>query len=419
MKSSYRVLRQNSKVNLWNGITGAVGINMVIPFIGVMAAQMGATNTDYALISSIPALFTIIITLPAAFIIEQFRQQKKVASIILFLSRFCYLLLLFVPLLPSERMHTLIFLLGVYTAASSVANVAYQSIIGEVIPVSYRNRVMAQRNIWSGLFGMVVVIIAGWAIDRIGFPHGYQIVFAIGFVVSLFEIYYFLRFRIPSEETDDATVSTPLQRYKQTIRSLGKIGQINAGLPFYLYCVCSAIYLFAWQGVWPVYLKVKVDILHASNLWISIDTVCGALGALIGFRYFAQLADRKGNAMTVYISTLWLAVTPMLWIYDKSMLFISLYDIVGGFTTAGVTQSMMNRLLEIVPTHGRQRAIAVFTSLSQFSAIFAPLAGIRVYELLPYGWTMTIATIVRMLASGLFLLILAPRFIRLFAKHAK
>lgn len=77
MKSEYRVLRGNIQNNLWNGIAWAIGFNFVTPFIGVLAAQLGATNNDYALLSSIPALLTILITLPAAVIISRFRKQKK------------------------------------------------------------------------------------------------------------------------------------------------------------------------------------------------------------------------------------------------------------------------------------------------------------------------------------------------------
>jgi MFS family permease len=415
LETSYRVLRHNIRANLHNGIAGSIGINMIIPFVGVMAAKIGATNTDFALLSSIPALLTLIVTLPAALVIEQFKLQKKIAGGILFISRLCYLLMGFIPLLPFGRMQTLIFFLGVYTAATSVATVTYQAILGEIIPVKYRNRLIAQRNIWSGLFGMVVVVAAGWSIDRITFPLGYQIAFGIGFVASLFEVFYFLRFRIPSEELESLLEKQAVRKPRQTLSSLSKLWQINAGRPFYLYCGCTAVYLFAWQAVWPVYLKIKVDILQATNFWISIDTVSGVLGTLVGFHFFAVFADRKGNAITIFISALGLGVTPLLWIYAPSMLMITVYDFVGGIVTAGFTQSMLNRLLEIVPSDSRQRAIAMFTSLSQVSAIIAPLVGIRVYELLPYWLTMTTAGAVRIIAAFFFLLIISPGFIKHFS----
>jgi hypothetical protein len=414
MDTSYRVLRQNTKSNLYNGIAGAIGINLIIPFVGVMAAQMGATNTDFALLSSIPALFTLVVTLPAALIIEQFKHQKKIAAGILFISRICYLLMAFVPNLPIGQMKTLIFILGVYTAATSIASVTYQAILGEIIPVKYRNRVIAQRNIWSGLFGMVVVISAGWSIDQIPYPLGYQMAFGIGFVASMIEIIYFLRFRIPSEERGTILEEQGMDKPRMKLNSLGRLWQINAGRPFYYFCLCAAVYLFAWQAVWPVYLKVKVDILHASNFWISIDTVAGALGSLAGFRFWAVIADRKGNSMTVFFSALGLAVTPIIWIYAPSMLIITGYDLIGGFVTAGFTQSTLNRLLDIVPTDSRQRAIAIYTSLSTVSAIIAPLVGIRVYELLPYWLTMTFAGVVRIIAAFCFLLIISPIFVKRF-----
>ncbi len=54
---------------------------------------------------------------------------------------------------------------------------------------------------------------------------------------------------------------------------------------------------------------------------------------------------------------------------------VYVYDFIGGFATAGFQQSMFNRLLEIVPEQGRQRAIAIYTTLSQISAIFCSPRG--------------------------------------------
>src|SRR5690348_12953929 len=100
LETNYRVLRHNIKANMYNGVAGSIGLNMIIPFVGIMAGQLGATNTDYALLSSVPALFTLIVTLPAAVIIEQFKHQKKIAGVILLISRLCYLLMAFIPMLP-------------------------------------------------------------------------------------------------------------------------------------------------------------------------------------------------------------------------------------------------------------------------------------------------------------------------------
>ncbi|MDB5083378.1 MAG: hypothetical protein JWN30_264 [Bacilli bacterium] len=416
MESKYRVLRHNVRANLYNGIAWSIGYNFVLPFTGVMAARMGASNTQFALLSSIPALFTIIATFPAAFIIERFRKQKNIVAGILLFSRICYLLMAMVPWLPGEQLGTLICLVGVYTATSSVISVSWQSMMGEIIPKKYRNRVFAQRNIWAGAFGMLVTLIAGLAIDRIAYPLNYQAAYTIGFLAALAETWFFIRLRIPSEEEPveqlpeetsfHAAKGGPPPSKPAAWRQFADGWKINAGRPFYLFCASAVVFIFTWQAAWPIYLKVKVDLLHASNTWISIDTVAGGLGSLLGFPLFARYADRKGNAFTIFVCALSLALTPLLWIYAPTMLWPSIYDFVGGIVTAGFNQSVFNRLLEIVPEQARQRAIAIYTSLCQVSAIVAPIVGMKLFELLPYWSTMTTLSVARVIGSLGFLLVI-------------
>lgn len=410
MEPKYRVLRHNVKVNLYNGIAWAIGFNLVMPFTGVLAARLGATNTDFALLSSIPAMMSIIATLPAAFMIEQFHKQKRITSGILLFSRISYLLLAMLPWFPGGQIRSLIYLVGFYTATSSIVGVTYQSLMGEIIPAQQRNKIFSQRNILSGAAGMVVTLFAGWGIDRIPYPYGYQLAFGLAFIAAIFETYYFFRLRIPSEEAIATRAPSPpvplfemiLKKSLQFFRNLN----VGASRSFYLFSISAVIYVFTWQAVWPVYLKVKVDILHASNTWISIDTVLGAIGSMLGFISWAKLADRFGNGLTVFVSALLLALSPFMWIYAPSMLIISAYDFFGGFVTAGFNQALFNRLLELAPSHARTRSIAVYTSLTQISAIIAPIVGMRIFELLPYWMSMGVFGIARIAGAFCFLLVI-------------
>jgi MFS family permease len=415
VKAEYKVLRNNIRNNLWNGIAWSIGFNFVTPFIAVLAARLGATNNDYALLSSIPALFTILIVIPASIVIGRFRKQKRIIAGIILLCRFFYFLLIFVPYLEVSAITALILLVGLYNATNSIIAVAWQSMMGEIIPASYRNRVFAQRNIWTGLVGCVVAFVAGWGIDRIPYPYGYQLAFSIGFAFAIVETWYFMRLRIPSEEIiDHNQIIKQIVPDKHVSLSANWIERykLNQGRSYYLFCGSAIIYIFAWQAAWPIYMKIKVDTLLATNTMISIDVIVGALGALLGFRLFARVADRRGTAWTVFISALILGLTPYFWLHAPSMNWVYLYDFIGGVATAGFQQSVFNRLLEIVPEQGRQRGIAIYTTLSQVSAIFAPIVGMKLFSSISYEACMSLLGSVRVVGSLCFLMIVTPRFLR-------
>jgi MFS family permease len=421
------LLRHNVRNNLLNGIAWSIGFNFVTPFIPVLAGKLGATNTDFALLASVPALMSILVTLPASVILDRFRRQKRIIAGTIVASRLCYLLMALIPLLHFSPIEALIVLVGIYNATNAVISVAYQSMMGEVIPLSYRNRVFAQRNVWTGFTGMAVALAAGWGIDRIGYPFGYQAAFTLGFIASLAETWYFNKLRIPSEEqpaelsgtgTDSAVASASVSSHAgaaaaegQRARSWRERYSLGAGWPFYLFCASAVIFIFTWQGAWPIYNKVKVVTLHATNAQMSVNAVLGALGSLLAFPLWAKLAERRGNGIVVFLSALLLGLTPLCWVYAPSMNWVTFYDFIGGIATGGFNQAVFNRLLELVPASNRQRAIALYTTLSQVSAIFAPIVGMQLYGHVAYIPCMIDIGVARVVGSLCFLLILLPAWL--------
>ncbi|QHW33115.1 MFS transporter [Paenibacillus rhizovicinus] len=415
MKAEHRVLRQNIKNNLYNGIAWSIGFNFVTPFIPIIAARLGATNNDYALLSSVPAILTILLTFPASLILDRFQKKKRIISGLILASRFCYLLLFFIPYLDLSAKAALIALVSVYGATNTIIAVSYQSIMGEIIPANYRNKVFAQRNIWIGISGMVTALAAGWGIDQFSYPIGYQAAILLGFAASLAETWYFSKLRIPSEELSIA----PHAESEKAVPSLPsafpprlKVGKLFSGVggrPFYWFCGSAILYTFAWMVAWPIYSKLKADVLHATNTQMSIDTVVGAIGSLVAFSLWARLADRKGNGITVFVSSLMLAISPFGWAHAPSMTYVYAYDFFGGLVTGGFQQSIFNRLLEIAPQETRHRAISIYTTLSQVSAVFAPIVGMRLYSWVDYSPSMIIIGSTRVLGAICFLLILLPK----------
>lgn len=517
MDITYRHLRKNVKNNLAMGISSAAAINFTVPFFAVIAAKFGATNTDYALLNSVPALMTIISTIPASAVISRFRHQKRIAVGIMLASRLCFLLMALLPLLHGQQVKALIMLVGLYTAANSLATISWQSILGEIIPVQYRNKVFAERNIWGSITGMAVVLVAGWYIDRYAFPIGYQAAYLLGAAGGLLECWFFLRLRVPSEdaalavdaasgsvaqaphaqeasaasdsvasnsaaslastasdsvafpastasdsaaslasstspeastssaspgvrsaqealasgdrpsvsianeqpEAKAAPLPTASQRKRRLLSQMVNSLKFKAGPEYYLFCIAAVIFTFAWMAAWPVFTKLKVDVLHATNMQISVDTVASAIGSLIGFRYWARLIEKKGNAGTLFMATMAVAANPLMWLFANSMTAVYFIDMFGACATAGYTLALFNRQLEIVPAASRQKSIAFYTTLSQISAVIAPIVGMKLYESIDFAGTMWVSTLVRIFGSLCFLIILQPFVDNWLHKRAK
>ena len=194
--------------------------------------------------------------------------------------------------------------------------------------------------------------------------------------------------------------------------------KFKAGPEYYLFCIAAVIFTFAWMAAWPVFTKVKVDILHATNMQISIDTVTSAIGSLAGFKVWARLIERKGNAFTLFLSALAIGTNPLMWLFSSSMTAVYFIDMFGAFVTAGYILALFNRQLEIVPAASRQKSIAFYTSLSQISAIIAPIVGMRLYESIAFAGTMWMSSFVRVFGALCFLAILHPSIQRSNLPHS-
>ncbi|MEO3945003.1 MFS transporter [Gorillibacterium sp. CAU 1737] len=416
MDPSYRCLRQNIRRNLNMGIASTSSINFTVPFFPVIAARFGATNTDYALLNSIPALLTILSTLPASAIIARFRKQKRIAACIMLASRLCFPLMALLPIFSGSQVKLLILLVGLYTAANTISTVSWQAIMGELIPLQYRNKVFAQRNVYSSFVGMGIVLIAGWYIDHYSFPVGYQTAFILGTACGLIECFYFIKLYVPSENAGSSCMDEPAvlsgnprrATASERLKAFARTFQFQAGSDFYLFCAAAVIFSFTWMMAWPVFTKVKVDMLHATNSQISIDTVAAAIGSLLGFRFWLRIADRKGNALTLFLSALGIACNPLMWIFASSMKAVYIADLLGAFVTAGFTQSLFNRQLELLPPPSRQKAIAFYTTLSQMAAVVAPIFGMKLYEWIDLDAMLVVSSIARTFGALTLLIILLP-----------
>jgi hypothetical protein len=200
---------------------------------------------------------------------------------------------------------------------------------------------------------------------------------------------------------------TPLPKRRLLSRIVNSL-KFKAGPEYYLFCIAAVIFTFAWMAAWPVFTKLKVDVLQATNMQISIDTVGSAIGSLIGFRYWARLIEKKGNAGTLFMATMAVAANPLMWLFANSMTAVYFIDMFGACATAGYTLALFNRQLEIVPAASRQKSIAFYTTLSQISAVIAPIVGMKLFESIDFAGTMWISTLVRIFGSLCFLIILQP-----------
>lgn len=386
----YKYLNYNIKMNLLNGITFSIGYNMIMPFVGIFAIKLGANNYEVSLINSLPAFMAFIGTVPAIIFINKSKNIFKFAYILEYITRSFYLFVALAPFMGNFKPEAVVLFVGLLNLPAIVAGMCWQSFMSDLIPEEFRGKVFADRNIWTGALGTASVFVTGLLLDKIKFPYGYQIMFFIAFVFGILDSYYYSRFHyvVNGKET--------------SIPFMDSLKSIAQSKKFIYFSFASFMFTFTWMMAWPIFTIYKVDSLHANNMWMSIFTIVGSVGSVITYRWWALLADRKGNGIALSISTLLIATIPAIWAKVTSLFTGAIIDFYGGMATAGYTMLSLNWLLELLPDHReKMNYIAIYTIITQFAAFLSPVFGTWLYELIGYEVFMYVTTILRVLSSVL------------------
>ncbi len=409
----------NVKCNTKNGIYSVLGMNLVTPFIGFLAKSLGADAYQIALLSSVPALMSVISMIPGGILVDRFQQKKAITGFFILFARFFFLLLALTPSLPASiRVSFLVLIYGLMNFPGGISGVAWQSFISTAIPAQRRAQAFASRNKITSICGMIMTLFAGQILRMYNNNTGlfkylstkfnvklsseiqiYQVFFGIAFVFALIEVYYHMQMKEPYNniEKNEDKLS-----FKKIITS---ILDIFTHKPFLLFGLCSLLFHFGWQMGWPLFTIYQIDYLNADGTWISYISVTGSLAAFITYPIWSKVVGKKGNNFTVVIATYGIAMSPFLYLVSWNLYVLLFVNFFMGAAVAGINLVLFNTLLEVVPEENKTLCIAIYSTVISISAIFSPMVGAYIYKTFSsIGIALIVAGCFRLFGSTTFLL---------------
>lgn len=426
------ITERNISYNVKHGVASVIAANLASPFFGIFALKLGASNIQVALLSSAPAVVSLLTMIPGALYVDRFSEKKRVTTMFFLANRVFYLALACVPLFsPDHRAAALVAAVALMNLPGAIGNVAWQAFIAKVIPPSQRAQAFARRNRWMNLVGTAVVVVAGKALDVMSFPLGYQVMFVLAFVAAMVEVNIFQRIvepqeARPAEQGNGGSASGPeLGRTGETgaPRSIpgrtglrGRIIQLRGGVRetvrdilehprFVQYTLASVVFYFMWQTAWPLFTLYQVKVLGANNLWVSLLNLANTGGALIGYGFWASFADRHGHMKTLVTSTMGMFFVPVYYALSHSLLTITVLNLVTGVIFSGVNLALFNALLEHTPEERTTTYIAYYNTAITLTSVFAPMAGVGLLKFLSFFWAFLVCALGRVIGCLCFYLV--------------
>ncbi|MER2039538.1 MAG: MFS transporter [Solibacillus sp.] len=383
-------------MSIYHGMASAVATNMSNSYIPIFAMTiLGATNYQVGLISSLPPLVTLLMTLPAAILLNRAIEQKKLVAFSVLAARFVFLLIAFVSYVPgSFGSWILLLLIATMSIPNTMANMGWQSFIGNIIEDHRRAQFFSDRNRLLTIVGLIVTLIIGLLMkDATANAVTYQILFMFTFIVGIFELYFLLKHDEPIREEVSAT------------RKRAMDWSIFKNNRYVLFLVVALVFNFGWQMAWGLFNIYNIRYAEATIFWVSMFNVGSMIAQIFSFSLWRKWSQKYGN-MSVFV---WVAFgmssAPLLTVLSTNHLYLVAMYMLSGFFVSGTVLILFNLLLENSPQEVRTYCITSYNVLLAIIAFTSPQIGIWLLEMYSMEVAMYLSTGMRLLAAfGFFVL---------------
>lgn len=379
----------------WQGVWSA-GMGT---FLAVFMARLNASSFLISALTSLPALITILLSMPAAAYVEQQRDHVRVTTIYRILFRGTYLAVAILPFFMMKELPLAIVILWALQAIpAAVVNLSWTSVIGAVIPPRRRPMVNGGRWALVSVVVAVAVIPFGKLLDArwLTFPLNYQLVFFISTLAMAMSVIYFARIVMPAQERAEepehvslrqrvSNLVGPVIHNRRFMQFVGATFLVRAGLN-----MPAALYSIYW-----------VRNLGATDTDISVRTTAGQAALVIGYYLFGRLAARYGHRAILLISSVGIGLYPVITGLSPSPLWLVPAALIWGFFAGGIDISFFEGLLQTTPPEKVPSFAAVSAVFANIAAFVAPLIGSAIMEGLGIQPAFFIAAALHVIGAGL------------------
>lgn len=377
----------------------AAFLSAAAAFNSAYALRLGATNAQIGLLSSIPALITLVITIPAGQFLN--RRARRMPWVIwsLALARLGYLMVALIPFLNRPDAGTLVVwtLIGL-SAPAAFFGVGWNSMLADVVPEAKRARLFAVRNIVLAFVVTAGTFIAGRWLGMARFPLNYQVVYLVGFFGSVLSTIYIMQMRVP----DSPVTAVSTASLSPRALWLGGREAFRQQPDFTRIVINTLAHGIGLWMVGPVYVLYYVRQLGASDGWIGTNAMVANLTPIIGYYFWQRVIAQRGEKWVLRLTISLIGLYPVLVGLTPNLTIILLWTALQGLIAPGINLGHFPLLLKICPAESRPLYIGIYTTIMNLGAFVMPLVGVALTGWVGYAPVLVAGGVLCLLGSSLF-----------------
>lgn len=398
MKQGNNLKPYNEKISIFHGMASTISSNTSGNFFPIFAMTiLGATNYQVGLLSSLPPLLALLMTIPAAIMINRAHSQKKLVAFSVLFARLLFLAIIGIVYLPGGEIQGWVFivLVAAMNVPNTLAGMGWQALISNTIDENRRGEFFSDRNRLLTIVGFASTFLIGILMkDVSNSVFAFQVLFGVSFFFGLVEVYFLMKHK------EEPVVITAANEKKRLMD-----WSIFKHSNFVWFLFGALFFNFAWQMAWGIFNIYNVRVANATVFWLSMFSVGSMMAQFLSFPLWKKWAEKRSNVSVFVWAAMGMAATPFFTVLSANLYWLTFVQTATGFFVAGVTLVLFNLLLEQAPDAKRTYSITSYNVLLSLVSFAAPQFGIWLLDTYGIVSSMNVTSVLRFMAAILFFII--------------
>lgn len=364
-------VRTGLRLSILEGALTNVHVSLTIgAFTTGLALLLGASDLELGLIGAMPfvgPLFQFV----GAYLEERVGERRRIAVWSSAISRVLWAVMAALPfltVLEHARLPLFLALLLVSQALLGIALNAWTSWMSDLVPARRRGRFFGTRNTVASVSAMITTWLAGWALDYyhgIGNERaGYALIFGVAALCA-----------VAASIVLNHQPEPLIQRQRLSIRAL--FSQPLRNHVFRTFSFAATGWAVVTGVAAPFFNAYGIQTLGLPFTTLALFGVATSTAALFTQPFVGRLQDRYGNKTVLIASAIGTALLPWGWVLSTPTFLLPLWctSTLAGVFWPGITQGLINLLMERAPAEGRGAYVAVYGTVTGAGTCVAGVLG--------------------------------------------
>ena len=381
--------RFTANVSLQAAIFDAMLFSIMIgageSYMGAFGIYLQGSPVQIGILGTLPPLIGALFQLFGLTLLARGIQRRKIMVVGASLQGLAWLPIALLPLFADYSSHAVLILIAlaiIYHGSGNATGPAWNSLIGDLVPEDTRGSYFGFRNQQAGWVTLVSLVLAGVLLHEAkgaGFEaEGFVILFIVAGLARVGSAYWLSLYE------DPGTKESP-EDYFSLWDFLRRSGSSN----FAKFVLFFALYNFSISLVGPYFAMYMLKDLHLSYFEYMSLSCTHLVFQFLTMQNWGRLADQFGSRRMLAMSSLALAVAPLLWMVSSKIWYLALVQAYCGVFWAGYALAAGNFLFDAVSPPKRAQCAAYMT-LTNAAFVFAgALLGGLLVSILPADMLIT------------------------------